>query len=188
MPKKPGPPQTLEGRFWSKVDKAGPVPTHLPHLGPCWLWTGHNKKGAWPYGAIRTKANGVWSYSVAHRVSWELHNGPIPSGLWALHRCDNPLCVRPDHLFLGTAKHNTADMKAKGRSKFGGGRGSRHNKPIGTRLDRTCLHCGAVFQVRPSEAYRKYCGLPCARSCHPGRRTKLSPSGLAKFRKSRGWV
>jgi len=75
----------------------------------CWLWTGATMwKG---YGAI-----GYFGKVLrAHRVAWELCVGPIPRGRQVLHHCDNPACVRPNHLFLGTARDNSRDMSAKGR-------------------------------------------------------------------------
>lgn len=63
----------------------------------------------------------------AHRVSWTLTNGEIPEGLFVLHKCDNPKCVNTDHLFLGTAKDNALDRKAKGRN----GRSNLTNCPNG---------------------------------------------------------
>jgi len=87
-----------EQAFWRCVDK-----THA-----CWQWNGHRlKKG---YGQFYYKKE-----SLAHRISWILTNGSIPDGLYVLHKCDNPPCVNPDHLFLGTQSQNLADMVAKGR-------------------------------------------------------------------------
>lgn len=105
-----------EQTFWSKVDKDGPIPTHRPELGPCWQWTGAIvKDGYGSFGAHKRTER-------AHRYSWELHIGPIPKGLWVLHACDNPACVRPDHLFLGTARDNAVDMYRKKRDGFSTGR------------------------------------------------------------------
>jgi len=81
--------------FWSKVEKGS----------GCWIWQG------------RVSRNGGYGQFVvrAHRLSVELTSGPIPEGLVVLHLCDNPRCVRPDHLRVGTSKENTQDAIAKGR-------------------------------------------------------------------------
>lgn len=80
----------------------------------CWLWTGSKNKSG--YGLIHVKGqNGRNSSAGAHRVSWVLHCGEIPAGMHVCHHCDNPTCVRPDHLFLGTRTDNMRDAKAKGR-------------------------------------------------------------------------
>jgi hypothetical protein len=101
-------------RFWDKVNKNGPTPPHRLELGPCWVWTtSTNNKG---YGQLAVgKVDGRKKMRLSHRISWELHHGPVPPGLQVLHRCDNPPCVRPDHLFLGTQAQNMADCSAKGR-------------------------------------------------------------------------
>jgi hypothetical protein len=90
-------------RFWARVDRSG----------ECWLWLGsHHEFG---YGWFW--ANGrSWN---AHRVAWELTNGVIPSGRVVMHTCDNPPCVNPAHLRLGTVADNQSDMAAKGRSTKG---------------------------------------------------------------------
>lgn len=85
--------------FWDRVDKTG----------ECWLWTGARARK--DYGAVRFQGR----QQPAHRVAWQLTFGPIPGGLFVLHHCDNPPCVRPDHLFLGTQADNMADKVAKGR-------------------------------------------------------------------------
>ena len=99
---------TLEERFWQKVDI---------RVGGCWLWTANctkDSKGRRRYGLIGAGRRGE-GMLYAHRVSWEIHNGPIPNGLQVLHRCDNPQCVNPSHLFLGTQLDNMHDMVRKGR-------------------------------------------------------------------------
>lgn len=99
----------LEKRFWPKVDKSG---------GPdaCWPFTGfcdehrRGQIGAGKRGQGQLKA---------HRVAWELTNGPIKPGLFVCHHCDNPPCCNPSHLFLGTHEDNMLDMAAKRRSRHG---------------------------------------------------------------------
>src|SRR4249920_2161217 len=102
---------TPEERFWSLVIK-GPE---------CWGWSGYT--GGDGYGRITIGHN---RQGKAHRFSYEIHRGPIPDGMQVLHRCDNPPCTRPDHLFLGTARDNVADMDVKGRRKSVAHLGSDH--------------------------------------------------------------
>jgi HNH endonuclease len=110
-----GQPLPLEKKFWSKVDKQGPVPDHRRKLGRCWIWTGKKKTGWGAFGIVSHTINGKTAEYRVHRVSWELHYGPIPDNLCVLHKCDNTSCVRPTHLFLGTRQDNMADKMAKGR-------------------------------------------------------------------------
>lgn len=100
---------TQEERFWANVDKGG----------DCWLWTAGKSKAG--YGQIRHRNKVAY----AHRLSYEMAFGPIPPRLHVCHRCDTPACVRPDHLFAGTALQNITDCIAKGRARNVGPKGER---------------------------------------------------------------
>lgn len=91
-------------RFWAKVRK-----TDTPD--GCWIWVGARSGGG--YGHLNYKGE----YLDAHRLSYEMNVGPVPEGKCVLHDCDNPPCIRPNHLFLGTKKDNAIDMVEKGRSR-----------------------------------------------------------------------
>ncbi len=106
-------PCSLVVRLWSRVDMdAGP--------DGCWLWRGSVNAGG--YGQIRREPGGNVVRGVkttVHRVAWELTRGPIPDGMHVCHVCDNPRCVNPSHLWLGTHAENLRDMKVKGRAARG---------------------------------------------------------------------
>jgi hypothetical protein len=89
--------------------------TPEPNTG-CWLWIGAMAPGG--YGKMRIGGRKV-TPTLAHRVSYALHFGPFPDSLDVLHRCDQPVCVNPDHLFLGTQSDNNADRHRKGRTARG---------------------------------------------------------------------
>lgn len=91
--------------FWKWVDKSG----------ECWLWTGTTSEG---YGRVRHGPKKL----LAHRVAYELTKGPIPKGMEVCHSCDNPTCVNPAHLWLGTHRDNMRDAHQKGRIKAPGER------------------------------------------------------------------
>lgn len=103
-----------------------------PNSG-CWLWVGGvGEKGHGRFNiGNRTQVQ-------AHRFSWEIHKGDVPEGLWVLHHCDNPPCVNPDHLFLGTCQDNHDDMIDKGRKIV----------PIGSAHPKTQLTEADVLKIR----------------------------------------
>lgn len=93
-------------RFWSYVNRTN----------SCWLWTGTRGKSSLRYGQFGYRIEPRKQRTTsAHRFAWTLANGPIPPGAHVLHRCDNPICVNPDHLFLGDQDANMKDAAAKGR-------------------------------------------------------------------------
>lgn len=113
----------VEQRFWAKVDKTG----------PCWEWTGaKDRRGYGRFG--KPRGNGTW---IAPRLAWTLSVGPVPDGLFVCHHCDNPGCVRPDHLFVGTNADNMRDCIKKGRQA--------HNR--GEKCGRAKLTANAVIEI-----------------------------------------
>lgn len=94
-------------RFWSHV---------ASRADGCWEWTGARGRAGYGYFSIKDRR------FFAHRLAFALVNGPIPPGLFVCHRCDNPPCCRPDHLFLGTTRDNVVDAMRKGRRRSVSGR------------------------------------------------------------------
>lgn len=134
--------------FWPKVVK-GPE---------CWGWAGAKTPDG--YGKLKTSGHRIY----AHRLSYEIHHGPIPYGQHVLHRCDNPSCTRPDHLFAGTHSDNMKDCLAKGRyfnqrrthclNGHPYSENAIYSKLEHTEHRRTCRKCNAVYRKRTREKYK----------------------------------
>lgn len=107
---------SAEQRFWACVAKSD----------GCWVWTGYRDKDGYGRIGVNDKRIG------AHQFSYSLHCGQIPTGMCVCHRCDNPACVRPDHLFLGTVLDNNKDRTQKGRTASGD-RNGHSTKPENTK-------------------------------------------------------
>lgn len=119
-----------DGRFLRKLEKRS---------SGCWEWLGALNSDGYGSCSVRYPNNKITSQS-AHRVSWKLFVGDIPAGKFVCHKCDNPKCVNPDHLFLGTHKDNMTDRNTKGRAA---------GKPqIGSRNGRAKLNGEDVLAIR----------------------------------------
>lgn len=104
---KTGPkPKPLEELFWSKVRKGS----------SCWEWTACISHGRGILVHVVNRKQKMW---LAHRLAWTLLRGPIPKGMFVCHHCDNPKCVNPGHLFIGTHQMNVTDSVRKWRHTYG---------------------------------------------------------------------
>ena len=111
-------------------------------LGPCIEWTGAKNSHGYGHRKIpKTRKN-----KTIHRTAWEEAYGPIPDGLWVLHKCDNPPCYNVDHLFLGTVLDNSRDMHSKGR-------GRKSKAPHGTTTKYNLQKCRCELCTRAVRLY-----------------------------------
>lgn len=127
-------------RFWAKV-RTGP---------DCWEWQAARS----PQGYGRFQLDG--RAQRAHRVSWEMAHGPVPAGLFVCHHCDNPACVRPEHLFLGTPSDNTKDAFAKGRQTNPRPQSGMIDCPKGHQFDDANTYTAPDGKRRCRECRRQY--------------------------------
>lgn len=119
----PYPPRNVEQRFWSKVSRKDPE--------ECWIWSASKQPSGYGQFGCERSLIGIeqpgYTMTGAHKVAWILTNGAIPGGLYVLHKCDNPPCCNPNHLFLGTQIDNMQDCLKKGRHGHGTTGAKKHS-------------------------------------------------------------
>ena len=135
-------------RTWSEV-----IETILSRIvvepeSNCWVWQGAKRNGG--YGNIKHRGKSI----ATHRTIWEYYNGPIPDGIHVLHKCDNPPCCNPDHLFLGTHTDNVRDMDNKGRRRTVCTYGEQHYKTSLTLKEAMAIKKDSRFQRLIAKDYR----------------------------------
>jgi len=145
-------------RFLRRVDKT-------PSSG-CWLWTASRIGGNKWHGQWR---NGEGQHELSHRAAWRMFVGEIPEGMFVLHRCDDPICVNPAHLFLGTQTDNLNDMWAKKRA--------RPKQSLGEKHGMSKLTSEMVREIRDS----KETGVALSR------KFGVTPTTICDVRKRRIW-
>lgn len=177
----------LADRFWARVQK---TPT-------CWVWLGHIGTTGLGYGYLSIHVAGRKKMipQTAHRISWEIHHGPIPPGMWVLHRCDNPPCVNPNHLYLGTPADNMHDRSERGRAPKG------INHPLVLHPERAARGDKHGYALHPEKWLRGE-SHPLAKideataniirnSPEPGvvlaQRYHISPTAISRIRKGKTW-
>lgn len=151
----------LVQRGWTEVDRGF-------RLGPCWEWNGSRIMARGGYGRMRHESRDNY----AHRLAYRAWNGEIPQGLDVLHKCDNPPCINPFHLFVGTRAENVYDMINKGRSPVIGAQGERHHH--------------ARLTVEQVVGIRKLAAEGLS-SFDIGRRYGIFPSTVWKIRTRKAW-
>jgi len=133
--------EKVEARFWVKVDRS------VGTSNRCWKWLGaKNSRG---YGQFWVGGTSIR----AHRFCWTLTFGIIPTGKLVLHACDNPLCVRPSHLFLGTDADNNHDMRLKGRAVRNSGITNSHAKLTEQEVREIRARHGTISSVKMAAEY-----------------------------------
>lgn len=148
---------TPEQRFWKYVKKGG--------VDECWEWIGARLNHRGGYGQLNIAGKIIKST----HFSYELHKGEVPKGVCVCHTCDNPPCVNPRHLFLGTRKENSQDMAEKGRSMFG-------EKCMNAKLT-----WREIAEIRKAYATRKYYQRELAKMFG------ISPSNISMIVNERRW-